>query len=152
MTHQVTITIATIPYLFHANMVKRALKNRIISVQKPLSKSKQGGSEEPETLIIDLKRITDTLTINGDIRAQTITGQGYKNPIEAFNLLTIAFKKNSGCSVSYRGVTYTGVLDQLESEDRADVAQGFVNSSNVRVSDIPSKVKCTMSFLVGVVR
>lgn len=151
MTHEIKVTINSVDYLLHANNVKRSLKNNLIKVQRPLTKGRQDGNNEPDTIIVDIKRVTDVLTVSGEVRPQTISGT-YKDAIASFNLLATALKRHSSCAVVYRGVTYNGSLEQLESEDRSDTIQGYVNASNVRVKDIPNKVKCTISFIIGTVR
>jgi len=150
MSSEVVITINSVNYTIRAKSVKRAIKNTLIKIQKPLTKSRQDGTSEPETLVIDIKKITDMLTITGEMHQQTIVTP--QTAIGAFNLLVAAFKKHSGCTITYRGIGYEGALDQLESEDKADTLQSYVNSSNVRSADIPSKVNCTISFTISKVK
>ncbi len=151
MSSEVVITINSVNYTIRAKSVKRAIKNTLIKVQKPLTKSRQDGTNVPETLAVDIKRITDMLTIVGEIHQQTISTP--QTAVGAFNLLATAFKTRPGpYTIVYRGVTYSGLFDQLESEDKADTLQSYVNSSNVRSADIPSKVNCTISFTICTVK
>jgi hypothetical protein len=152
MSNQCEITVNSITYQIKATMVKRSIKNQITKIAKPLSKAKQDGTNVPETLAIDLKRITDMITINGEIHPQTIGGV-YYDSITSFNRLVTAFKTRPGpYTISYRGTTYSGLFDQLESEDRADVLQAYINNSNTMISDVPQKIKVTISFTVSTVR
>lgn len=229
MSSEVVITINSVNYTIRAKSVKRAIKNTLIKVQKPLTKSRQDGTNVPETLAVDIKRITDMLTIVGEIHYQeipdasavgaitgtatsgglttlsdtskswttnqytgfvvlitggtgvnqyrtiisntttqiTVSSKWGTNPssdstyvisptpnsVRAFNLLATAFKTRPGpYTIVYRGVTYSGLFDMLESEDKADTLQSYVSSANVRSADIPSKVNCTISFTICTVK
>jgi hypothetical protein len=150
-TKEVTITINSIAYYVKALNVKRSLKNTLIKVAKPVSKSNQNGTNSAQTLGVDLKKIVDMLTITGEIRGQTLTT--FKNSITVFNEMADAFKKQPGpYTIVYRGVTYSGLLDQLESEDKSDILQSYQVENGTRIESVPAKVNVTISFTICTVR
>jgi hypothetical protein len=151
-------------YRIEATQVKRTLKNKLIKVKKPLSKNNQDGSNTPETLLIDLKKIDDMVTVMGYVSVQdtsstpsgtiapTFTDTTQKNSIDVFEDMVADFKKVPGpYTLFYKGKEYTVLIDQLEHTDRSNRIQtSTVNS--VKTENFPQRVDIAISFTIGSVR
>jgi len=151
-------------YRIESTQVKRTLKNKIIKVQKPVSKSRQDGANEPETLLIDLKKITDMIMVMGYIPVQdssatptgtiapTFTDTTQKNSVDVFEDMVADFKKVPGpYTLFYKGKEYQVLIDQLEHTDRSNRIQTS-KVNDTQTVNFPERVDVSMSFTVGSVR
>jgi len=151
-------------YRIESTQVKRTLKNKIIKVQKPLSKTNQNGSNTPETLLIDLKKIEDMITVIGYIPVQdssatpsgtispTFTDSTQKNSVDVFEDMVADFKKVPGpYTLHYKGKEYSVLIDQLEHTDRSNRIQSS-QVNGTQTTNFPQRVDLSISFTVGSVR
>lgn len=152
-TFPVTITLGSNTYSIEAQQVKRVLKNKLIKVNKPLTRGNQTGSNDPETMLMDIKRIEDMITVQGFIASQTIGT--YKSAVQIFENMVQDFKRQPGpFTLTYRSNSYQVCVDQLEHTDSVKRAQNYLNAagSGVGGTDSPQRVEVSMSFTVGKLR
>jgi hypothetical protein len=151
-TFPVTLTISTNTYSFEAQQVKRTIKNKLIKVQKPLTRGNQTGSNDPETMLVDIKKIEDMVMLIGFIPSQTMGT--FKSAIVVFNSLVTDIKRQPGpFTLAYRGITLQVCVDQIEQTDSARVSQSYRDSTGAVVgTDSPQRVELSISFTVGKIR
>lgn len=131
----------------NAVSVERDLNNNLNKIPIPVTKNNQNTSS-PTTRVLDLKRITDVITIAGTIEAQNTTKvgtQGVPNvdltATEAADLLISGILYTSGnITLAWRGFpggTSTVLADKVKISDtskRADKSAGGIERFDVSMT------------------
>ena len=151
-------------YRFDTVSLGRTVKNNMIKVSQQKAPGSQDGESVDNEWIVDTKKISDGIKLQGFIERQdptTAPSEEY-DPLPTFNdltpgnilsptaiieLLILDFKATRGpFYLYYRGVRQQVGVDQIETDDNSLIKQ---TSKNGEDDEYPKKIKISINFTVG---